>query len=229
MLRGAVFDFDGVIVDSHPVHMRAWKKFLASVGKTVSEEQLHFVLDGRKRDDILRHFMGELDADQIVEYGLRKEQCFREEAAHVRTAEGLLDFLEDLKFEQLALAIASSGSKSRIHFLLDGFDWKKYFRVVVTGDEVEQGKPHPAVFLKAAHQLGVDPSELMAFEDAVSGVKAAKSSGMKCIGIAQPDRASILLDAGADHVVPDFRSLSCSQLRELLSKGAGTSSMSAFR
>ena len=100
MLRGAVFDFDGVIVDSHPVHMRAWKKFLASVGKTVSEEQLHFVLDGRKRDDILRHFMGELDADQIVEYGLRKEQCFREEAAHVRTAEGLLDFLEDLKFEQ---------------------------------------------------------------------------------------------------------------------------------
>ena len=79
---------------------------------------------------------------------------------------------------------------------------------------MEQGKPHPAVFLKAAHQLGVDPSELMAFEDAVSGVKAAKSSGMKCIGIAQPDRASILLDAGADHVVPDFRSLSCSQLRD---------------
>ena len=228
MLRGAVFDFDGVIVDSHPAHMRAWKRFLNSVGKIVSEEQLHFVLDGRKREDILRHFMGELDADQIVEYGLRKEQCFRDEVTHVRTAEGLLGFLEDLQSEQLSLAIASSGSKSRIHFLLDRFGLKKYFREVITGDEVEQGKPHPAVFLKAAHQLGLDPSELMAFEDAVSGVKAAKSAGMKCVGIAQLDHVSILLAAGANHVVPDFRSLSCSKLRELLSKGAGTSSMSAL-
>ena len=58
MIKGAVIDFDGVIVDSHPAHLRAWKKFLNSVGKTVSEVQLQFVLDGRRRDDILRHFMG---------------------------------------------------------------------------------------------------------------------------------------------------------------------------
>ena len=228
VLRGAVFDFDGVIVDSHPAHMRAWKRFLDSVGKIVSEEQLHFVLDGRKREDILRHFMGELDADQIVEYGLRKERCFRDEVTHVRAAEGLLGFLEDLQSEQLSLAIASSGSKSRIHFLLDRFGLRKYFREVVTGDEVEQGKPHPAVFLKAAHQLGMNSSELMAFEAAVSGVKAAKSAGMKCVGIAPLDRVSILLAAGANHVVPDFRSLSCSILREILSKDAETNSMSAL-
>jgi beta-phosphoglucomutase len=228
VLRGAVFDFDGVIVDSHPAHMRAWKSFLKSVGKTVSEEQLQFVLDGRKRDDILRHFMGDLDADQIVEYGLRKEQCFRDEVTHVRMADGLLGFLADLQSEQLALAIASSGSKSRILFLLDRFGLKKYFREVISGDEVEEGKPHPAVFLKAAYQLGIDPSEVMAFEDAVSGVIAAKSAGMKCVGIAQLDRGSILLAAGANHVVPDFCSLSCSKLRELLSMGAGMSSISAL-
>jgi beta-phosphoglucomutase len=216
VFRGVVFDFDGVIVDSHPVHMRAWKKFFNVAGKTVSEEELHFVLDGGKRDDILRHFMGDLDADQIVECGLQKEQWFREEVSHVRTADGLLDFLQDLQSEGLALAIASSGSKSRIHFLLDRFDLREIFRVVITGDEVEQGKPHPAVFLKAALQLRVDPSELMAFEDAVSGVRAARSAGMKCIGIAQPDRATILLAAGANHVVPDFRSLSYSKLKELL-------------
>ncbi len=228
MLRGAVFDFDGVIVDSHPAHKRAWKRFLDSVGKTVSEEHLEFVLDGRKREDILRHFMGDLDENQIAEYGLRKEQCFRDEVTHVRIAEGLLGFLEDLQSEQLALAIASSGSKNRIHFLLDRFGLKKYFREVITGDEVQQGKPHPAVFLKAAHQLGMDPSELMAFEDAVSGVIAAKSAGMKCVGIGKLDRVSILLAAGANHVVKDFRSLSSSYLRDLLSNGAGTSSKSAL-
>jgi beta-phosphoglucomutase len=227
VFKGVVFDFDGVIVDSHPAHLRAWKSFLNSVGKNVSEEQLHFVLDGRKRDDILRHFLGELDADEIEEYGLQKEQCFRDEVTHVSVADGLLGFLENLESEQLAVAIASSGSKSRIHFLVDRFGLNKFFRVIVTGDEVEQGKPDPAVFLKAAHQLGVDPCELIAFEDAVSGIKAARSAGMKCIGIAPPDRVPILLAAGASCVLPDFHNVSCSEIRKLLSNGAGMGSMSA--
>src|SRR5713226_3882180 len=218
MFRSLVFDFDGVIVDSHPVHTRAWKKFLDSVGRTVPEEQLQFVLDGRKREDILRHFMGELDADQIVEYGHRKEQFFRDEAAHVRTIDGLLDFLEDLKYEELALAVASSGSRSRVNFLLDTLDLKKIFQVVITGDEVEQGKPHPAIFLTAAQHLGIDPLELVAFEDAVSGVRAARSAGMMCVGIAQTDRAAILVDAGANYVVPDFQTLSYSKLQQILAQ-----------
>lgn len=228
MFKGAVFDFDGVIVDSHPAHMRAWKKFLDSTGKSVSEEQLHFVLDGRKRNDILRHFMGQLDADQLIAYGLRKERFFCEEVTRVRMADGLPDFLEELRCAQSALAIASSGSKSRVHFLLDRFGLRKYFREVVTGGDVEQGKPHPAVYLQAALQLGINPAELLAFEDAVSGVKAARSAGMKCIGIARPDRAHELLVAGANHVVPDFRSLSCSKLRELLLDGAEASAVSTF-
>jgi beta-phosphoglucomutase family hydrolase len=215
VFRGLVFDFDGVIVDSHPVHVRAWRKFLESVGRTAFDEQLQFVLDGRKRDDILRHFMGELDADQIVEYGHRKEQFFRDEAAHVRTIDGLLDFLEDLRYEELALAVASSGSRSRVDFLLDMLDMKKLFRVVITGDEVEKGKPHPAVFLTAARHLGIDPSELIAFEDAASGVRAARSAGMMCVGIAQSDRGAILVEAGANYVVPDFQSLSYSKLQQM--------------
>ncbi|MGB7846091.1 MAG: HAD family phosphatase [Candidatus Acidiferrum sp.] len=215
MFRGAVFDFDGVIVDSHDVHMRAWKRFLETVGRTASEEQLQFVLDGRRREDILRHFLGELSTEQIVEYGHRKEQFFRDEAGHVRIISGLLCFLESLECEHLALAIASSGGRSRIIFLLDRLDLRKRFRVVVTGDEVEHGKPHPAVFLKAARQLGVDSSHLVAFEDAAAGVRAVKSAGMMCVGIAQADRVSTLVDAGANYVVPNFESLSCSKLREI--------------
>jgi HAD superfamily hydrolase (TIGR01509 family) len=209
-----------VLVDSHPVHLRAWKKFLESMDRTVSEEQLQFVLDGRRRDDILRHFLGELCDGKIVEYGRRKEQIFRNEAANVRTIGGLLSFLEDLKGARLALGVASSGSRKRVDFLLRKLDLKRYFRVVITGDEVPQGKPDPALFLKAAQDLGVHPFELIAFEDAVSGVRAARSAGMKCIGIARLDRSAILLDAGANHVVPDFRALSYSELRHVLSNGA---------
>jgi HAD superfamily hydrolase (TIGR01509 family) len=215
MFRGAVFDFDGVIVDSHPVHNRAWRKLLESVGRTASEEELQFVLDGRKREDILRHFLGDLESEVIIEYGHRKEQFFRDEAAAVQTIAGLLGFLEDLADSHVASAIASSGSKTRVNFLLDRLSLKKHFRVVITGDEVEHGKPDPAIFIKAAQDLQLDPLELIAFEDALSGVQAARSAGMMCVGIARPDGASALLNAGAYDVFPDFRSLSYSKLERL--------------
>lgn len=202
-------------MDSHPLHKRAWRKLLESLGRAVSEEDLQFVLDGRKREDILRHFLGDLGPDLLTEYGHRKEQFFRDEAADVQTIEGLLGFLEDLAGSHLALAVASSGNVIRVNFLLDRLHLRKHFRVVVTGDEVECGKPHPAIFIKAAQDLELDPFELIVFEDAQSGVKAARSAGMMCVGIAQPDSATALFDAGANDVVPDFRSLSYSKIEKL--------------
>ena len=213
--RGVIFDFDGVIVDSHPVHLRTWKRFLASVGRATSEEELQFVLDGRTRDDILRHFLGDLDAEKLVEYGHRKEKLFRDEAADVRTIKGVPRFLESLQEAQIALGIASSGSRARVDFLLERLNIKRHFAAVVTADEVAHGKPHPAVFLKAADRLGADPRDLMTFEDSVSGIKAARSAGMRCVGVASPERASMLIDAGASHVVPDFRRLSYPKLHEI--------------
>ncbi len=215
VFKGVVFDFDGVIVNSHPVHKRAWKRLLESVGITPSDAELQFVMDGRKRDDILQHFLGALAPDLLIEYGQRKEHYFREEAAGVAPVPGLLGLLEDLEDAQLAVGIASSGSRSRIDFLLELLELKKHFHVVVTGDEVKQGKPHPAVFLEAAQRLQICPSHLMVFEDAFSGVKAAKAAGMTCIGIAAADRASTLLGAGASHVVPDFLRLSLAKLLQI--------------
>ena len=215
MLKGVVFDFDGVIVDSHVVHMRAWKKFLESVGQDASEEQLQFVLDGRKRDDILRYFLGNLDSRKALEYGHQKEQIFRTEAADVQPVEGLVPFLEQLKSAQLLLGVASSGSKGRVRFLLDRLGLTDCFEVIVTGDEVENGKPDPALFLKAAQGLNAEPAELIAFEDAVSGVKAATGAGIRCVGIAPANRAPLLQDAGAAYVVRDFRNLSHDKLQRV--------------
>ena len=212
MFRGVMFDFDGVITNSHPVHLRAWERFLNSVGRAASQEELQFVLDGRTRDDILRNFLGELDADKFVEYGRRKEQFFREGAADVRTIKGVPKLLENLQEGQVTLGIASSGSRARVNFLLEQLDLKRYFGAVVTGDEVAHGKPHPAVFLKAAERLQTNPRDLIAFEDSVSGIKAANSAGMTCVGVASPDRASMLVDTGANQVVRDFRRLSYQKL-----------------
>ena len=220
MLRGVIFDFDGVIVDSHPAHKRAWQRFLEFVGTPVSEEDLEFVLGGRTREDILRHFLGELDANTIAEYGHRKEQMFRDEAGSIQTMHGLEGFLEELENAELGLGIASSGSRTRVGFLLDRLGLAKRFRVVVTADDVARGEPDPALFLTAAEKLKIGPVNLVAFDDAASGVTAATAAGMKCVGIGNDSSSSVLLDAGASCVVEDFRSISYYKLQTLFLSAA---------
>jgi beta-phosphoglucomutase len=216
MLSAIIFDMDGVLLDSHPVHRKSWSLFLQSVGREVSEQELDFVLEGTKREDILRHFLGDLDKHQLEEYGLRKEALFREQAISIRPIPGVTEFIESVTSCGLLAALASSGSKNRVHYSLEHLSVRERFRVIVTGDDVTNGKPDPAVFRIAAERLGVHPSETVVFEDAIAGVQAAKSAGMKCIGVAQGSRRRLLKSAGADNVVQDFRGLTAADIQALL-------------
>ncbi len=216
MLSAIIFDMDGVVIDSHPVHKKSWSLFLQSVGKEVSEEDLDFVLEGTKREDILRHFLGDLDADQLHEYGLRKEALFRQQAISIQPIPGVTAFIQSVTSSGLLAALASSGSKTRVHYILDHLSVKEKFRVIVTGDDVKNGKPDPSVFRLAAERLGVEPSEALVFEDAIAGVQAAKSAGMKCIGVAQGSRTQLLRAAGADRVIPDFQCFTAADFANLM-------------
>jgi beta-phosphoglucomutase len=215
MLKSVIFDFDGVIVDSHPAHMRAWNKFLLSVGKSVTEAELEFARDGRKKEDILRHFLGDLEVGEIDAYSHKKDLFFNEEVKGINPVAGIGELLNELSRAGLPTAVASSGSSERVHYILDLVGLRQYFATVVTGDEVDKGKPDPAVFSKAAEKLRVAPSDSLAFEDSVSGVRAARAAGMKCLGIATPSRAQSLTEAGAQDVLVDFVGTSVSQIRRL--------------
>ena len=215
MLKSVIFDLDGVIVDSHPAHMRAWNNFLLSMGQSVTESELEFVRDGRKKEDILRHFLGDLDELEIQAYSHKKDLFFNEEVEGINTVAGIGELLNELNRAGLPTAVASSGSSQRVHYILDLVGLRKYFATVVTGDEVAQGKPDPAVFRKAAEKLRVAPSDSLAFEDSVSGVLAAKAAGMKCLGIATPPHTRALIEAGAQDVLIDFVGTSVGQIRQL--------------
>ena len=208
MFRAAIFDMDGVIIDSHPIHKKAWRKFLKLLAREVSEEDLNFVMDGRKREEILRHFLGELSDEEVRLLGQQKEQLFRQEAGDIKVTEGLYDLLQQLSEAEIKLGVASSGGESRVNYVLDLFHLRHYFGTIVTGNQVTAGKPDPTIFRVTCDRLRVRSTETLVFEDSVSGVRAAKAAGMRCIGVATNGVIATLLEVGADHIIPDFSSVS---------------------
>ena len=208
MLTNVIFDLDGVVVDSHAAHMRTWKTFLLSLGKSVSDADLNFVRQGRKKQEILRFFLGELPDDQVQAHCHAKDLLFRKEAYRITMLPGVQALLEDLKRAGIPVALASCGGSARVHHLLSRLRIREYFTVVVTGDDVRFGKPDPEIFHKVTREMHVHPAESIVFEDSVSGIQAAKAAGMKCIGIAERQMTPALVEAGADYVLPNFSGLS---------------------
>jgi beta-phosphoglucomutase len=223
MLSGVVFDLDGVIVDSHPLHKRAWRAFLASVGKQVSEQDLDFIFEGRRRRDILIHFLGELSDTEIQGYGNKKDEYFRQAASELEPVPGTVEFIRTVKKAELRLAVATSASRQRAQWTLQQLNIADYFEVLVTGDDVVQSKPDPTIYRLAAQRLGVSPERLFAIEDSVCGVRSAKSAGLPCIGIATGRNVHPLILSGADRVVSTLVDLSLRDLEEVFSSAQSIS------
>lgn len=222
--RGLVFDMDGVLFDSHPIHRKAWRQLLENLGINVTDDSLDFILDGAKREEILKHFLGPLSQEQVAVYSAQKDAMLKTQEKDLQLIAGLEPFLNLVEAAGIPKAVATSATKLRTTRLLDRFSLFERFKAVITGDDVPWGKSNPAIFLKAAEQLGVSPEDVLVVEDAIPAVTAAKKIDMKCIGIASGSRRSQLLAAGADLVVPDFRHLTLVDVRELFSRGQSSQS-----
>ena len=212
-LRGVIFDMDGVIVDSHPAHRKAWRQFLQSLGRDVSDSELDFILDGRKRRDILSHFLGQVSEAELVEYGRRKDEFFQQSAPDVKPIPGVTEFLNCLNESGMLAAVATSASEARTRSTLERLQLRNYFSVVLTGNDVEKGKPDPAIYRLACRRLNTRPESVLAIEDAVSGIQAAGGAGLKCLGLAGDRYAQELRNAGAVHVIKSFEGLSLKKLK----------------
>ena len=105
-IRAVVFDMDGVLVNSHPVHRAAWRQFLQSIGTVVSEHELAFILEGRTRTEILRHFLGDLREEDLQRFGRRKDEIFRNMEHEITPVSGVLKFVEEITSRGIACAVA---------------------------------------------------------------------------------------------------------------------------
>jgi HAD superfamily hydrolase (TIGR01509 family) len=218
MLAGIIFDFDGVIVDSHPVHLQAWKTLFRAMGKAVGDKELAFVVEGAKREEILRRFLGDLTPEQIEHYGAEKEKLYQARASELKLVCGVAEFLGQVEEAGVPIAVATSGSRNRVERTLETFGLLSRFHAIVTAEDVARGKPDPALFHMAASRLRVAADQILVCEDAVAGVTAARAAGMKCLAIAANGRRKLLQEAGADLVVEDFRQTGLDDARRLFAQ-----------
>ncbi len=179
-----IFDMDGVLVDSNPIHRQAWAAFNRRFGIETTDE-MHQRMYGKRNDQIVRDFFGEgLAPEEIAARGAEKEELYRRmvgERLEEILVPGLRAFLE--RYKDTPKAIATNAEPANVNFLLDRAGLRRYFEVVVDGHQVTHPKPHPEVYLKAAALLGADPRDCVVLEDSHSGVQAGLAAGMTVIGI----------------------------------------------
>jgi beta-phosphoglucomutase family hydrolase len=215
MLRGLLFDMNGVLVDDMSFHERAWIAFAARHGKELTLDEFRRKLSGRRnRDNVVYVFGDSLSEEQMNAFQAEKEEAYRAAfRPHLATLPGLDDLLDAARAARLRMAVATSAPPENIDFVLDGLDLRRRFDAVVGETEVRHAKPHPEIYLAAASRLGLEPAECVVFEDSLAGIASGRAAGMPVVGVTTTHPAVELGDCAL--VVDDFRGLSIEALQKL--------------
>jgi len=212
-IKGAIFDLDGVIVDTVPLHFKAWKKMFEEYGHSFSMTDYLDKVDGKPRDEGAAAILTDLSAEEIVKAGAIKQSYYVAllEKDSVKVFDSSVELIRQMKAKGLKLAAASSSKNAtRILQKINLFD---LFDANVSGADFKKGKPDPEIFLTAAARMGLEPIDCIVFEDANSGVRAAVRGGFLCVGINRHDNAAAL--QGADIIVNDLKELSLDAVLQL--------------
>jgi HAD superfamily hydrolase (TIGR01509 family) len=196
-----LFDMDGVIIHSTPLHVEAWRLYLKRLG--ISSDGILERMHGKRNDEIVRDVFGPaLSEAEVFEHGAAKERLYRELMAP-RLEEflvpGVREFLSGAA--GVPCAVASNAEPANVGFILDGAGLRGCFRAALDGQQVERPKPDPEIFLRAAGLLATPPGDCIVFEDSPGGVTAGLRAGMRVVAL-QTTRADF---DGVALAIPDFR------------------------
>lgn len=183
-----VFDMDGVLIDSNPIHGEVWRRYLQNF--SVSAEEIDTRMQGKRNDDILRELFGTaLSHREILAHGAAKEALYRQLMAG-QLEENLMPGLRNIldQNRQRPLGVGSNAEPANIDLVLDGAALRGYFGAVVDGDQVARPKPAPDIYLRVAQLLAVDPRNCIVFEDSPSGIAAARAMGARVVGVCRQGR-----------------------------------------
>ena len=210
-----IFDMDGVLADTGPIHYESWVKLAKQIKVKFSKKFFNLTF-GRQSISITRELVGPKIKQEVVEkWANLKERYYREMVKdELKTLPGALVLIKELHARNFKLAVGSSGPPENVDLLLSTLSIKDYFDVIITAAEVKNGKPAPDVFLIAAEKLNIKVDNCLVIEDAPVGITAARKAGMKVIALRTTHCNVELLDA--DMVVQDLSSVSINDILKLL-------------
>lgn len=181
---GFIFDFDGTIIDSMKVHLKAWKKTFERYGKKMSNKEVGEVMYGINPEIVTRVFGDGLREGEVSKISNEKEELFRSQFDPVEDIiKGVIDFLNALKNEHVPMVVGSAAPPENMDYFMDRLGVRHYFKGIVHEEHVEKGKPSPEVFIKAAGLLHLSNEKCVVFEDSPTGAEAASKAGSKCIAV----------------------------------------------
>ena len=200
-IKAFLFDMDGVIVDSNPLHRTTWTEYNRSHGLETTEAMQQWMY-GKRNDEIVRHFFGDtLSEAEVFRHGAAKEALYREVLGpqiDQSLVPGVRAFLT--RSPARPAAIATNAEPANVNFVLDRANLRHLFRAAIDGQQVTHPKPHPEIYLRAAQALGVAPANCVIFEDSITGVQAGLAAGIRVISLTTTHHEL----PGVSLLIPDF-------------------------
>ena len=202
---GAIFDWDGVVIDSSSQHERSWEMLAEEIGQPLPEN--HFKQGfGKRNAVIIPEILGwTKDLDEVERLGRRKEELYRElvKSDGIKALPGVRELLEELKMAGIPCVVGTSTERKNVRLAFDLLGLGEFFLASTCSEDVSRGKPDPEVFLHAAGQTSLPPEKCVVLEDSTHGIEAALAGNMKALGLATTRPAEKLESAGAHCVIPD--------------------------
>ena len=216
LLKGVIFDMDGVVVNTVPLHFQAWKKMFSEYGRRFTFKDYELKVDGIPRISGARAILTDLSEKQLQKAAAKKQKYLLKflQKVGVKVYLDAIYLINNLRKNKIKTAIITS-SKNCLYILRKA-KINTLFDVIITGNDIKKGKPHPDIFLLAAKRLGLKTRECIVVEDALLGIIAAKRAKMKAIGIDRYAKPARLKQANL--IVNNLKKLTLSKLERLASR-----------
>ncbi|KAM3098504.1 HAD family hydrolase [Phormidesmis sp. 146-35] len=203
-LAAILYDLDGTLVNTDPLHFRAWQEGLRPFGFDIDETFYKTRISGRLNPAIVLDLLPQLSLEERQDFIDRKEARFRELAPQLMPMAGLSALIKWATDRHLKQAVVTNAPTKNAHFMLKALKLETTFDRLIVSEELGIGKPDPAPYRHGLDEFGLNPEQAIAFEDSPSGVRSAVAAGIFTIGIASSQDPQDLYQVGAAIVIPDF-------------------------
>jgi beta-phosphoglucomutase len=185
--KAILFDMDGVLVNNHIFHVKAWEAYGEKHGRYLNKQEFDEHVNGQTTKSVIRYmYENNISEEKVQELSDEKEALYRElYKPHLAPVPGLLELLDKLKNSGWLLAVATSAPTENLRYTIDGLEISPYFDAFVdsSGADIKNGKPAPDIYLKAAKVLNVPAGRCIVFEDSIAGITAGQRAGMQVIAL----------------------------------------------